>query len=154
MKTSKSRTAVESELLYEILEKEVVPIFYDRGSDDLPREWIHRMKSAIRTIGPVFNTYRMVQEYTDRCYIPSSNRREALKADGRKRALALSAWKQRVQKQWAKVRVKSVESGDRDNLPVGDQLRVTAMVALGELTSADVTVEVYFGQPGHGGPDC
>ncbi|MBX3175750.1 MAG: alpha-glucan family phosphorylase [Candidatus Hydrogenedentes bacterium] len=136
---------VESELLYEILEKEVVPTFYDRGSDDLPRQWIHRMKSAIRTIGPVFNTYRMVQEYTDRCYIPSSNRRNALKADGRKRALALSAWKQRVHKLWPKVRIASVESGPTENLPVGTHLSVSAVVHLGELTSKDVTVEVYYG---------
>lgn len=136
---------VESELLYEILEKEVVPNFYDRGSDDLPREWIRRMKSAIRTIGPVFNTYRMVQEYTDRCYIPSSNRREALKADGRKRALALSAWKQRIYKHWSRVRITNVDSGPKDNLPVGEKLPVTATVHLGELTSNDVIVEVYFG---------
>jgi len=136
---------VESELLYEILEKEVVPTFYDRGSDDLPREWIRRMKSAIRTIGPVFNTYRMVQEYTDRCYIPSSNRREALKADGRKRALALAAWKKRINKSWAKVQILNVESGPTDNLPVGERLPVKATVNLGDLGSADVIVELYFG---------
>jgi starch phosphorylase len=136
---------VESELLYEILEKEVVPAFYNRGSDALPREWIHRMKSAIRTIGPVFNTYRMVQEYTDRCYIPASNRREALKADKRKRALKLAAWKQLVSRQWPKVKIKGVESGPTDNLPVGAQLSVSAVLQLGELTAGDVVVEVYYG---------
>lgn len=137
---------VESEMLYELLEKEVVPTFYERGSDDLPREWIRRMKSAIRTIGPVFNTYRMVQEYTDRCYIPSGIRRNALRADKRARACALAAWKQRVHALWPQVSIVHVESGPSENLPVGTNLSVAADLHLGELTSADVTVEVYFGK--------
>ncbi len=136
---------VESEMLYELLEKEVVPTFYERGSDDLPREWIRRMKSAIRTIGPVFNTYRMVQEYTDRCYIPSGQRRNALRANKRAGACALAAWKQRIQTHWPQVSIVRVESGPSENLPVGTNLSVAAELHLGELTSADVTVEVYFG---------
>jgi starch phosphorylase len=137
---------VESEMLYELLEKEVVPTFYERGSDDLPREWIRRMKSAIRTIGPVFNTYRMVQEYTDRCYIPSGQRRNALRANKRAGACALAAWKQRLNTHWPQVSIVHVESGPSENLPVGTNLSVAADLQLGELTSADVTVEVYFGQ--------
>ncbi len=136
---------VESEALYELFEKEIVPTYYDRGNDDLPRNWIHRMKSAIRTIGPVFNTYRMVQEYTDRCYIPSSLRRKALKADKHKRAIALSDWKQTIQGEWHKVNVRTVTANTEDSLPVGARLPVTADVFLGSLTPKDVTVEVYFG---------
>ncbi len=48
----------ESESLYELLEKDVIPMFYDRGPDGLPRRWIARMKSSMRTIPPVFNTNR------------------------------------------------------------------------------------------------
>ncbi|MCA9003291.1 MAG: hypothetical protein KDB61_15315, partial [Planctomycetes bacterium] len=70
----------------------------------------------------------------------------ALKADGRKRALALAAWKQRVNKNWSKVRITAVESGPTDNLPVGEHLPVTATVNLGELGSDDVIAELYFGR--------
>jgi len=136
---------VESEALYELLEKEIVPIFYDRGNDDLPREWIRRMKAAIGTIGPVFNTYRMVQEYTDRCYIPCSLRRQALRADGYARAIALADWKQTIQREWSKVNIRNIEADATENLPVGASLPVSAEIALGGLTPKDVTVEVYFG---------
>ncbi len=136
---------VESEALYELLEKEIVPIFYDRGSDDLPREWIFRMKTAIRTIGPVFNTYRMVQEYTDRCYIPSTLRRETLRANGRKRGIALADWKQKMHAHWHSVNVRSFEADATENLPVGASFPVSADIHLGELTPKDVTVEMYFG---------
>jgi starch phosphorylase len=136
---------VESEALYELLEKDVVPTFYERGSDDLPREWIRRMKAAIGTIGPVFNTYRMVQEYTDRCYIPSSVRREALKANNHARAIALADWKQKVKSSWSKVAVRSIKAIASDTLPVGASLPVTAEVFLGDLQPKDVTVEAYVG---------
>lgn len=136
---------VESEALYDILEKEIVPIFYARGHDGLPREWIARMKSAIRTICPVFNTYRMVQEYADRCYIPCSIRRATLMENKRERAMSLSHWKDRVRSLWHQVNVVNVASGPTEGLPVGSSLQVSAEVYLGELTEKDVTVEMYYG---------
>ncbi len=136
---------VESEALYEILEKEVVPLFYDRGRDGLPREWVGRMKSAIRTICPVFNTNRMVQEYTERFYLPCTIRRRELYSDGRARAKALAAWKQDIRRNWDKVRIASTDSGPTEGLPYGSSLQVMAEVVLGKLSKDDVTVEIYFG---------
>jgi starch phosphorylase len=58
--------------LYDILEKEIIPLYYQlRSSDGLPGEWIARMKESIRTIGPMFGTRRMVTEYFDRMYMPA-----------------------------------------------------------------------------------
>ena len=57
---------VESEMLYELLEREIVPTFYERGRGDVPRRWVERMKNSISTICPFFNTHRMVAESTDR----------------------------------------------------------------------------------------
>jgi starch phosphorylase len=136
---------VESHALYEILEKEVVPTFYDRGRDGLPREWIARMKSAIRTICPVFNTYRMVQEYTDRYYVPCSVRKVEFKKDNRKRAVNLARWKKKIQGCWGKVAVTKVESGPRESLEWGSSLDVWAEVHLEGITNQDVTVEIYYG---------
>jgi starch phosphorylase len=136
---------VESEALYEILEKEVVPLYYDHGRDGLPRRWIQRMKTAIRTICPVFNTNRMVQEYTERFYIPCTLRRAELRADNRKRSTALSAWKEKVQHSWGQVRVLNVNCGRVENLLYGSDLVVTADVQLDALVPEDVSVEIYYG---------
>jgi starch phosphorylase len=136
---------VESEALYEILEKEVVPLFYDRGRDGLPRHWVARMKNAIRTICPVFNTNRMVQEYTERFYLPCTARRAQLYSDGSARAKALAAWKQHIRRNWDKVRVASTESGPTEGLLYGSSLQVMAEVVLGKLSMEDVTVEIYYG---------
>ena len=136
---------VESEGLYEILEKEVVPIFYDRTSGGLPREWVSRVKTAIRTICPAFSSNRMVLEYGERFYIPFSKRRNDLRANNRERSLALTAWKQKVVRCWSKVHFKNVECGPTEGLPFGSNLQVTAEVCLDELTSDDVVVEIYYG---------
>ncbi len=136
---------VESEALYEILENEVAPMFYDRGLDGLPREWIACMKTAIRTIAPMFNTYRMVLEYADRFYVPCCNRRHRLFEKDRKPAYDLAEWKSWVRAHWSEVRITSVESGQTQGLQFGDALKVSAHVKLGQLKSDDVKVEVFYG---------
>jgi len=136
---------VESEALYEILEKEVVPMFYDRGRDGLPRHWMDRMKTAIRTICPIFNTMRMVQEYAMRFYLPCTLRREVLRADGRKRSVELTAWKEKVRGVWGNVKFTKLESSSPEELMYGSSLPVTAELFVDKLSKEDVLVEVYYG---------
>jgi starch phosphorylase len=88
----------------------------------------------------------MVQEYTDRCYIPCAIRREELKEDKFARALALAAWKEKIRNAWNEVHFVSIDSGPTEGLPVGTSLQVTAEIFLGPLSSDDVLVEVYYGE--------
>lgn len=144
-KNPDEQDVVESEALYKILEQEAVPTFYDRGRDGLPRRWVTRMKTSIKTICPRFNTHRMVQEYTNRFYLPCATRRNVLCADGRGRSLNLTTWKQRVRAAWHQVHFTDVESAPTEALPFGSDLCVRADLFLGELSSDDVTVEIYYG---------
>ena len=65
---------VEANALYDLLEKEVIPTFYDRGRNGMPRAWVARMKGALRWLCPVFNTTRMVHDYAQRV-LPAGHRR-------------------------------------------------------------------------------
>lgn len=68
---------VDAESLYDILENEIVPLYYNlRSSDGLPGDWIARMKESIRTLGPQFNMRRMVVEYVERLYLPAMQAEE------------------------------------------------------------------------------
>ncbi|MFP4172392.1 MAG: alpha-glucan family phosphorylase [Candidatus Hydrogenedentota bacterium] len=136
---------VESEALYEILEAEVAPIFYERGRESVPRQWVRRMKAAMRSINPIFNTHRMVQEYADRFYLPAATRRLELRADNRARSKALADWKRKVRQAWSDVAISNIESGATENIQFGETLTVQADVTLKALTPDDVTVEVYYG---------
>jgi starch phosphorylase len=130
-----------------LLEKEIVSLFYDRGRDGLPRGWLARMKAAMRDHAGVFNTNRMVRDYAEECYLPSAKRSERLAENDLERAKQLAAWKARVRQEWGKVRIERVTAGSSEtqDLKVGDQLQVEAVVGLGELKPTDVTVEVYYG---------
>ena len=139
---------VEAGLLYDILEREVVPLFYDRSTEGIPRAWIARIKNSMRLLCPRFNTHRMVAEYTDRFYLPSTQRYRALTADDMARTKALLAWKQRVREQWPQVHVQRVEAqmpGEDGILSVGAAIHVVAIVHLGDLTPDDVVVQAVHG---------
>jgi starch phosphorylase len=62
----------DGEDLYRTLIDEVIPLYYQRDRDGLPRGWIRRMKRTIRTLGWRFNADRMVMDYTTKCYIPAA----------------------------------------------------------------------------------
>jgi starch phosphorylase len=66
----------DSRRLYDLLETEIVPLFYRRGADGLPEGWISKMRASIRRLSPVYNTNRMVAEYLDRFYLPALRREE------------------------------------------------------------------------------
>src|SRR6185437_7123864 len=106
-------------------------LFYNRSSDGLPRGWLRMMKRSIASICPFFNTNRMVQEYTERCYWPSSTRFEILTADHLKRATFLAQWRRRLGQAWGNIRVDAVEAHGDDPMRVGGQLEVKARVRLG-----------------------
>jgi starch phosphorylase len=138
---------VEANAIYDLLEKEIVPLFYGRGRDGLPRGWIAKMKAAMRDHAGVFNTNRMVRDYTDLCYEPSAERSKRLMDNDQERARALAAWKARVHRQWGRVRIERVwaDVTEGQELKVGDQLQVQARVHLGELKPTDVAVELFYG---------
>jgi starch phosphorylase len=136
---------IESRSIYDLLEQEIVPAFYTRGSDGLPRQWLRRMKRSISTIVPFFNTNRMVQQYVERCYWPSNERFERLSADGLAGADDLAKWRRRMAAGWNQIKVESVETPPADALRVGMELPVTVRVALGSFKPAEVEVQLFHG---------
>ena len=134
---------VEADMLYHLLEAEIVPLFYDRGRDGLPRDWIELMRNSIRKLAPYFNTHRMVKEYFE-AYRGAAERSARLLASDSSGAKALAEYKRRVMKQWDRVGIRATEGIDTD-VVVGQSLRVRARVALGDLTPADVDVQLFNG---------
>lgn len=148
---------VESQAIYDILENEVIPLFYTRTADNLPRPWIRRVKNSIKWIAPRFNTHRMVAEYTRRFYNLAAAKWRFLTAEAGARARAFSSWKSNVREAWAEFAVKDVimevSNGDgnkklnpkQPELKVGSRLLVRALVKLGKANPNDVAVELYYG---------
>lgn len=141
----------ESEALYNLLESEIVPLFYDRTDDGLPRKWLARVKQSIRTIVPMFNTHRMLREYVDQMYMPAIRRYRQLAADHYRLAKSLAAWKEELWRQWHEVRILDVVESAAGPMKVGDVLPLRAKVRLGTVKPEQVSVEIYHGVVGPSG---
>ncbi len=137
---------VESKAIYNMLEGEVIPLFYDRGPDGLPRRWIERMKASMAAICPTFNTNRMVHDYIEQFYRPCAERWLTLTADDFAKVRELASWKARVRQHWPSIKINKVEMDRVPEIIVGTQVAVRAQVNLGSLTPEDVSVEIYQGK--------
>jgi len=137
---------VESAMLYDLLERDVAPAFYERSRDSVPRRWVAMMKSSIGSLCHFFNTHRMVQEYTECFYLVAHAGFRKLADDHAAGARRLAEWARRVEREWPHLRVEVVPNGTPDELRVGERLTVQARVQLGSLTPEDVVVELYTGR--------
>jgi starch phosphorylase len=138
---------VESRLIYETLEKEIVSIFYDRGEDKLPRKWIKMMKASMRTLGPVFNTNRMVSQYNDNYYMKSLDRRKFILENDWEEAKKFTKWKTNLIKNWKSVKFVSVsENNEKSEMKVDSTYKLSCEVDLGKLSPEDIEVQIYYGK--------
>ncbi|TKJ40119.1 alpha-glucan phosphorylase [candidate division LCP-89 bacterium B3_LCP] len=135
---------VESKDLYDVLENEIMPLFYDLGSDGLPRGWIAKMKASMTKLSPVFSTNRMVQEYTEKFYLRAIDNWQKLSADNFAKTKTLVQWKQIIRDNWHDVKIVKTFQ-EKGKAKVGMSMKVDAEVHLGALKPEDVVVQIYSG---------
>ena len=132
--------------LYEALETQVLPLFYERGADGLPHRWIDKMLVSASLLGRMFSSDRMVTEYLEQAYVPGAARRRDLKADNRERLKRLVEWKRRLLSSWPNARFGGVETRpDPSGLAPGDRFEVEARLDLAGLDPEEVRVELFEG---------
>lgn len=136
---------VEANALYELIEQEVVPLFYDRDENGVPRGWVSKMKDAMHLNTPTFNTARMVKEYARRAYFTTSDRLEQLSTSQYEPAKELAAWNSRLAEHWYDIKIESIKIAAPTDLQVNQAVEIQADINLGQLTPADVQVELYQG---------
>ncbi|MDP6059905.1 MAG: alpha-glucan family phosphorylase, partial [Pirellulaceae bacterium] len=137
---------VESKALYDLLEQQIIPLFYDRDEQDVPRQWVARMKQCISTLAPEFNANRMVQEYAEKYYMPAFHRAAVLKANNLEKAVALAHQKDRLKRLWKTLRIDDVEADTHKPLGMQQRLNVKVIAALGALQPDEVRLQVYVGR--------
>jgi starch phosphorylase len=135
----------DSRALYELVQDEVVPLYFQRDERGMPREWIRRMKHSMATIVPAFNMRRVLQNYIGGLYRPAITSGARLSGDGHAGARSLADWKSRVRAAWKDVRLRLVQApAGRTEFEAPVRVRVAA--ALGPLAPADVRVELLLNQ--------
>ena len=140
------RDRIEATALFELLEREVVPLFYEREDRfSPPHRWVHRMKHSLATLGHGVQANRMVQDYVTDYYEPAALRADALPVAA---ARKLTAWKNHVRTVWDGVKIVNVDTPGDALTDLGGNRTVRATVALGELQTADVAVQLLHGPVG------
>jgi starch phosphorylase len=136
---------IESRALYDLLEQTVKPLFYERGLDDLPREWVRMMKRSIQTVCPVFNSLRMFSEYVETAYLPAAERVSRLKAENYGALKEMVAWKKRIREDWTSVQVTDVSIRDQRPALKGKAVEMAVTVNLAGHKASEIKVELLHG---------
>lgn len=138
---------MEADDIYDVLERDIVPLFYERGPDRLPREWVTRMQATIERLCPFVNMHRVVSDYTNQFYRPARAQYRAMVQPDMSGARELAGWRARVTRAWHSVGVAPVDSDEATpDLHVGAPMQARARVVLGTLEPDDVVVELYAGR--------
>ena len=143
---------VDVNSLFHVLETQILPLYYAKPDGRLPLAWINLMRESIRTIVPVFNTHRMVQEYTERLYEPAASAHAVLIANSCKKAIELARWKDNIRRDWPHLTLTDVaiRTGNGTNVAVGDAVEVSVRVSLGPIAPEFVRVQALFGETANG----
>src|ERR687888_230267 len=137
------RDELEASAIFDLLEHEIVPLFYDRAGGP-PSGWVAKVKHSLVTLGPTLLASRMVREYTEDYYLPAAEGSWHLQANGFAAARQLAAWKERVIAAWPGVIIRRVDRGQEEPA-LGSRLRVRAVVELGNLEPDEVEAQIVYG---------
>jgi starch phosphorylase len=136
---------VESKALYDLLERGIVPLFYQRGRDGLPREWIKMMKNCMRQIGHSMSSHRMLMDYSNNFYFPALKNYRRIVKDDYAESKSLAVYFSKLRQAWDSLKIAKIESNAKPVMQRGDALTVTAFIDLGILNPNELKVELYHG---------
>ncbi|GHU43776.1 alpha-glucan phosphorylase [Spirochaetia bacterium] len=136
---------IESNALYDLIEQEIVPLFYSRGRDGLPREWIKKMKMCMQEIGASMSSHRMLMDYSNKFYIPALKNYQRIAKTDCSESKDLAAYFTKLNRSWSSIKIGGVSSNAKPVMLRGDYLTVNAYIELGELQPGEVLVELYHG---------
>lgn len=128
----------DAEQLYALLEREVVPEFYERDDRGLPRRWLERLRASMARLAPAFSANRMLREYLERIYVPAAAAHRRRTADGARIAKDLACWRAALESGWSGIRFGEVEARAVEG---GWHFQVA--VSLGDVPPDWIRVQLY-----------
>lgn len=141
-----TRDALEADALYDLIEHQVAPRFYDRDDTGVPRAWVASIRHTLETLSPALCAERMLQQYVSELYMPAATAAASIASDSYQPARDFAMWRASMRDRFPHVRVTHLEAGGIDDVPrIGDTAILRAWVDLGDVAPSDVAVEVVVG---------
>ena len=135
----------EADQLYRLLEEEVIPCFYNRDENGIPRAWVARMRQSMAELTPRFSSNRMLREYVSRFYLPAFENYESRGEDQAKKAVQIREWRESLQKNW-----KGLYFGSLEIQQEKDRYHFRLPVYLKDLDPDAIKVQIYADAPEQG----
>ena len=137
---------IESQALYNVLENDVIPTFYDRKSGEMASLWLGKMKTSMKLIMSKFCSLNMIDAYDRRFYATAAIRHDELLAENAKEAREIAQRVRRYRKLWEQIKIDMPERERSGAFRVGENFEIKAKIHLGDLQPNDVDVELFYGQ--------
>lgn len=137
---------LDAETIYSILENEILPVYYERDKNNIPKRWIEFMKNTIAYVAPKFTTTRMISDYRDKYYTKLYKRSQQLLANDNHMAKEIASWKNNISKHWEEIEVIETDilKKDSEHYQMGSEYNARVSLNLGELDPGDVGVEIII----------
>ena len=130
--------AAEAEVMYVLLENEVVPEFYERGADGLPMKWLHRVRESMAMLTQRFSASRAIREYTENHYLPAAAGFKQRAEENGKLGAELVQWKQEIEQHWSSLRFGALKVESQDG-----RTRFQVELLPGDVAPDQLRVELY-----------
>jgi len=137
---------MEAEQIYDLIEYQIAPLFYDRDSTNIPIKWIQMMRNSIFTVGMGFNMHRMIDDYVNKFYIPALDDVATLQKGKNSELKRITEIRKTVSKVWDKIKINDffLKYPDSETIISGDVVEVEAYVYLEKAGHELFTVEVFY----------
>jgi glucan phosphorylase len=131
-----------------MLEEDIIPTFYEMNDEQVPERWISYVRNTIGRIAPYFTMKRMIEDYYNRFYSKMYERARLMKENNYQQARELAGWKQKLIRGWESIEVTDIRMTDstRKPLVLGESFIAEISLKLNELSSADLGIEILFGE--------
>ena len=135
----------DSTSIYNVLEKKIIPTYYDKDKNGISSKWLRIMKNSIISTGGRYSTSRMVSDYTDKLYMPLINLTDKYYKD-LSNVADLNEWKSKMLINWDKIKIEQINNLDNISIDAGNKIEVNCKVTLPDISAENITVEVYAGR--------
>ncbi len=132
--------------IYSLLEQEIVPMYYRRNEENVPVEWVQRMKQCLKFCSPQYNTQRMLNEYSSMLYVPAHEASSGIRESKYQSARDKARWAEAIRAAWGRVQFLEVPQAVDRSIIAGQKLNLRTTVDLAGLGAKDVRVEAVVGR--------
>ena len=135
----------DCESLYNTLENKIIPLYYENREENIPNNWVEKMKNSIITTGGKYSTQRMVIDYTNKMYIPLCNLYNTYYSNLESVA-EYSQWKSELNNSWNDIEIKQLNNLSDISMDAGNKINVECEVKLPNIKVENIEAQVYYGK--------